>query len=840
MSRQAQLPSDAFQRATQLHQAGQLQQAEALYRQVLAINPGHAESIHLLGVIALQVGQPANALPYFDRAIGLQPRVPEYHNNRGNALRRLGQLSEAEAAFREALRLRGRFPDALHNLGTLLLTLGRFAEAETCGRKAVRLRPDGWQAQTLLGDALGALGRWTEAETCHRAAVRLNPSAANVFTRLGYTLTQLDRSAEAESCYREASRLAPNSADARNNLGCCLKDLGRAAEAEPCFREALRLRPNSPATLANLADALRTLERYQEAETCCRAALQIEPDFADAHSTLGSILGAVGRLPEAEAACGRALQLRPNFALAHNNLGWIMAKRDRNAEAVVCFRNALRLKPNFPEGANNLAHALTRLGHLDEAEAHLESILRLRPNFLEAQVNLGNLRLAQCRPREAIQQYNHVLAQDPHFTSAWRGLLDALPYLPGLDPRESLDTHTAFGRAMAEMATKKPLTNDRHPDRRLRVGWLSSDFHDHPVGRNLELFFRHRNKAAFETYCYADIRTPSPLTDWFRDQSDMWRSISGLTDAAVAELIRGDRIDIMIYLAGRFDRNRPEIAAWRPAPVQVSLFDAATSGLADMDYFISDRIMIPARPVEKFTERPLRLPNFYLHAPPADSPTPGAPPALSRSVTFGCFHNPTKLNADVLALWARLLRRIPDARLRVKYMDFFAAEDSRKSFRTRLGAEFSDRVDFVTTRTLTGKHLAEYNEIDIALDPFPFNGSTASFEALWMGVPVVALAGDTHMGRWAASMLTKVGLHDLIAASPEEYVEIAARLAGDHGRLVELRQGLRERVRRSVLCDGPRTTRYLERALRAVWRKWCRDGLGGGRPSIEPAPDSAH
>ena len=820
--------ADAFQQGVRHHQAGELQQAADLYREVLTIDPRHADSRHLLGMIALQVGQADAALACFDEAIRLQPRSADYHNSRGKSLRELRRLGEAEAAFREALRLRGRFPDALNNLGIVLLMQARFADAEACGRKAVRLDPNAWEAQTLLGHALGGLGRHEEAAAHHLAATRLKPDSATAHNNLGHALSQLGRAAEAEPCYREALRLSPNFPDAYNNLGCCLKDSGRPAEAEPYFREALRLRPDFAEALTNLADVLAKLRRYEDAESSCRAALQMNPDLADAHNTLGSVLGARGHLPEAEAACRTALRLRPEFALAHNNLGCIMKDLRRPTEAVASFREAVRLCPDLPEAHNNLGNALKDLGRLEEAEDCLRAALRLRPNFEEAEVNLSVLLLLQCRYDEVVPRYEKILAENPNMAAAWRALLFSLPYIPDFDSRRSFDIHRAFNHAVARLARPQPLDNDRDPDRRLRIGWSSSDFHNHPVGRNLELLFAHRDRSKFEAICYSGVKKSDAMTDKFQSQADLWRSTVGLNDADVADLIRSDRIDVMVHLAGRFDENRPQIAAWRPAPVQISFHDVATSGLDGMDYLIADPVLVPRNATECFTERVLRLPNFCLHAPPRDSPPPAEPPCLSGSgVTFGCFHNPTKLNAKVFALWAELLRRLPQARLRLKYMERYASETVQAATRRRLGMELADRIEFDPTRTPLGHHLAQYNRVDIALDPFPFNGSTATFEALWMGVPVVTLAGDTMVSRWAASMLSKVGLTDLVATTPQQYLDIASRLAADQRRLKELRASLRDQVRRSPLCDGPQATRYLERAFRAVWRKWCHTATTG-------------
>jgi predicted O-linked N-acetylglucosamine transferase (SPINDLY family) len=337
--------------------------------------------------------------------------------------------------------------------------------------------------------------------------------------------------------------------------------------------------------------------------------------------------------------------------------------------------------------------------------------------------------------------------------------------------------------------------------------------------------FRNRDQTAFETFCYADVKQPDKVTEAFKKRADAWRSITGLDDAEVAKMIREDRIDIMIYLASHFDDNRPQVAAWRPAPIQISMFDTATSGVAEMDYLMADRVLAPARRAEKFAERVLRLPGCYLHEPPLGGPVPGRPPCLAGgAVRFASFHNPSKLHPKIFSLWGEILRRAPDAQIQFQYMERFADRTLQEAIQRDLGNDVASRAAFgVFTRSI-GDHLEAYNHVDISLDPFPFNGSTATFEALWMGVPIVTLLGDTMVSRWTAAMLSKVGLEDLVATSPEEYVEIALRLASDQARLVELRHTLRDRLVRSAICDSRRTSRYFERALRAVWRKWCRDG----------------
>lgn len=792
--------AETFQRGFRHHQAGQLQQAEALYRQVLAVNPGHADSLHLLGVIARQIGQPAQAIDYIDKAIRIQPKAAAYHTSRGNVLKDLGRPKDAEVSYRQALRLQREFPEALANLGGLLVELGRFEEAEAVCRKAVRVRPD-YAARTNLGLALAGLGRFEDAAACHREAIHLRPDAADAHNNLGRALDQLDRRVDAEASFREALRLRPDLADAHNNLGGVYRKMHRLASAAACFEIAVRLRPEFAEAHINLADTLHLLGRSADAEAHGRDAVRLSPSSADAHNCLGLALSGLGRHAEAEACYREALRLRPEFAGAHSNLGNALKELGRMADAEASFRAAMQIDPHHPEAPKGLAIVLLAQRKFIEASEHLE------------------------------KAFADVISS----ATGWRVLLGSFLYVPDLSLEERFEKHLAFGREMAKQAAAQPLpppTNERTPGRRLRVGWLSSDFHRHPVARNLGILFRNRNRVAFETYCYADVKQSDEMTEAFRQNSDAWRSITGLEDAAVAEMIRADQIDIMIYLAGHFDDNRPQVAAWRPAPVQISMFDTATTGIAEMDYLVADRILAPPHRPEKFTERVLRLPSCYVHEPPRGGPTPAAPPCLAGTgVTFASFHNPAKLHPKVFALWGDILRRLPDAQLRFQYRESFADKTLQDAVCRDLGDDVASRVAFgVFTRSI-GDHLELYNQVDISLDPFPFNGSTATFEALWMGVPIVTLLGDTIVSRWTASMLSKVDLDDLIATSREEYVEIAIRLASDHTWLSELRQTLRERLTHSAICDGPGAARHFERSLRAVWRRWCRNG----NPPPEPA-----
>jgi predicted O-linked N-acetylglucosamine transferase (SPINDLY family) len=286
-------------------------------------------------------------------------------------------------------------------------------------------------------------------------------------------------------------------------------------------------------------------------------------------------------------------------------------------------------------------------------------------------------------------------------------------------------------------------------------------------------------------------------------------------------MVHSDAVDVLVILGGRFDRNRPLVAAHRAAPVQISAHDCATSGLADMDYLIADRVLVPpaSRRSERFSERVIRLPSFYVHEPIPMTAEPAR--ARGELITFACFNNPQKLSAETLQLWSRLLHRLPDARLRLKFQTRYRSEDLRLRILSALGAD-PDRLEFLWGEEPIAGHLAYYYDVDIALDTFPFTGCTTTFEALWMGVPVVSLKGDTMVSSLSASFLKPAGLGDLIASTPDDYLAIAEKLARDPARRTALRLGLRSRLLASPICDGRARARQLERVYRAVWRRWCR------------------
>ena len=746
--------ADAFRH----HQAGRLTDAERLYRQILAIDARHADSLHLLGVLATQTGRAETAVDLIGRAIRVRNDVHFYHCNLGNALRACGQLDEAATRYRRAIALKPDYAEAHNNLGSLLKAQGKLDQAVTHLRRAVALNAD--------------------------------------------------------------------YADAHNNLGHAYQLQGRVDAAFACYQRAIALNPDLVQAHANLGRAFRERGRLDEAVAALEQAVALTPDVAEAHVELADVLKLQGRLDEAMTHYERAITLKPDYAEAHNNLGSALQDQGQFDRGAVSYERALAAKPDLAQAHHNLGTVRKHQGRLDEAARCFEEALAQDPEHVLALCDLAAIRMALGDFPGARQLYERAIAARPQEPLAARFFLASLLYDPEFAPDAIFAEHRRFGASLARLAdvAPAPLAVSRDPGRKLRIGWLSADVHDHPVMRNLLPLFAHRDRTLFDDFFYAEPARPNDIQASLRQAASGWCTTAGLSDAQVAERIRADRIDVLMLLAGHFDRNRPQVAAFRPAPVQVSIFDPATSGVPGMDYLVVDTVMAPAKRTEQFTERPLRLPNVYIHPRLPGAPEPAPPPVLaSGRITFGCFNNPTKLNDRVLELWARVLDRVPNSRLVLRYFNQFQAPSLRQrveQIMTKRGIDLS-RLDLGGVHAAAEGHLARYLQVDVALDPFPFTGSTTTFEALWMGVPVVSLIGSSVVSRWTFSMLCKVGLAELAATTPDDYVAVAAQLANEPERLARLRRELRTTVAGSLLCDTQRAARHLERAQRAIWRRWC-------------------
>jgi predicted O-linked N-acetylglucosamine transferase (SPINDLY family) len=669
-----------------------------------------------------------------------------------------GRLQEAESIYRQILAHQPNHPDALNNLALILQHAQAHAEAVDLLRKAISIQPGNERTHTNLGNALAAMGQMDAAIAAQEAALRINPRFP----------------------------------EALQNLGSTFRDLGRNAEA---------------------------LNMYQRALTS-------RPDYLAAHFGAGTTLLAMGRTDEAIAALRAAVKLHPNDAKAHNSLGTALGLTGRFEEAIEQFRRVLAIDPKHAEALNNLGNVMTSAGKLDEALAALNQAIALKPENPEAYVNLGNLWKETGEPERATAAYQQAITFKPDFPDGQSNFLLSLEYHPGMDAHAIAAHQREWNRRQAKplSASLPSFANDRSPERRLRIGYVSPDFKQHAITLFLLPLLENHDREAFEIFAYSQVLAPDHLTDRVRAQTHHWRSSVGLSDAQAAAIIRDDRIDILVDLALHTSGNRLLVFARKPAPVQATyLAYAGSSGLSTMDYRLSDPHLDPVTDPpggdqSVYSEKTVRLPaTYWCYQPLVDLPLSPRRAAQGAPITFGCLNNFCKVNAAVLELWARVLHAVPGSRLilhtqpgnhRAAVLERFAR-----------GGVDPSRINLVG-RVSTHDYFQLYQQIDIALDTNPFGGGTTTCDALWMGVPVITLAGERAVGRGGVSILSNIGLPDLIANSPEHYVVLAATLAGDLARLSELRSSLRGRMRSSPLMDAPRFARDVEAAYRQMWLNW--------------------
>jgi predicted O-linked N-acetylglucosamine transferase (SPINDLY family) len=850
--------TDSINTLVALFNQGRCAEAEALAKELTVLFPQNGAGWKVLGVMLALQGRKAEALEPMRKAAELLPRDAEAHNNLGNTLRDQGRLAEAEASYRQVLIIRPDYAEAHGNLGNTLRDQGRLAEAEASYRQVLIIRPDYAEAHNDLGNTLRDQGRLAEAEASYRRALIIKPDYAEAHGSLGNTLRDQGRLAEAEASYRQVLIIRPDYAEVHNSLGVTLLDQGRLAEAEASLRLALFLKPdyavahsNLGVTLQeqgrlteaeasyrraliikpdyakaynNLGGTLKDQGRLAEAEASYRRALIIKPDYAEVHNSLGVTLLDQGRLAEAEASLRQALIIKPDYAVAHNNLGVTLQEQGRLAEAEASLRQALIIKPDYAVAHNNLGVTLRGQRRFAEAEASLRQALIIKPDYAEAYSNLGGTLKDQGRLAEAEASYRQALIIKPDYAEAYSNLLFALSYNPDHRASHYLEEASRYGRMAAKKVEMRFSAWQcvSRPER-LRVGFVSGDLRNHPVGYFLESVLAQIDPSRMELIAYPTDYKADELTARITPYFSAWKPLVGLSDKAAAGLIHGDGIHVLLDCSGHTAKNRLPVFAWKPAPVQASwLGYSATTGLAEMDYLLGDPYVTPAGEEGHFTETVWRLPETYQCLTPPDVPLKVGPlPALSSgSITFGSFNNLVKVNDAVVTLWAKVLKAVSGSRLflKAKQLNDPGVRDTTRQRFAAWGIT-PDRLVLEGT-SQRAKTLEAHNRVDIILSPFPYPGVTTSAEGVWMGVPVITRRGDCFLHHMGESIAHNAGLADWIAEDDDDYVAKAIQHTADLGRLAALRNILRQQVLASPLFDAPRFARHLEAALWGMWERW--------------------
>lgn len=646
--------------------------------------------------------------------------------------------------------------------------------------------------------------------------------------RLEEGLQQHQRGAfeAAEKIYQGVLDDDPGNADAYHFLGLIAHQRQDFGAAVTLIQQAIAGNRARPTFHFNLGAAQLALGEAEAARASYQEAAILKPDWPEAHFNAGSIAGQMNEAEHAVSALTRAIALRENYAEAHASLAAALNMLKRPEDAKISANKALRLNPQLAEAWTNLGNAEDKLGDLSAAESAHRKSIKVNPAYASGYYNLGNTLTDMWRHKEAIRYFRKALELVPGYENTQDNLLLNLIY----DPNTTEASLFLESQACEEQLSLPPAhsnhPNVRLPDRPLRIGYVSPDFRTHSCSYFLQALFTHHDRAQFIIFAYANVAQPDKTSARLQKMADHWHDISLMSDETTAQSIRADKIDILVDLAGRSKNHRLGIFRRKPAPIQISwLGYPGTTGVTAIDYRITDAAADPIGPADDHhTETLLRLKGgFHCYTPPDPSPEPGPAPVSDNGyVTFGSFNNLAKVSGYTIAVWSDILRQTPQSVLVLKSLSL----GNRETQETIVNAFNSEGIGANRIR-LTGwiprseTPLAAYHHIDIALDTFPYNGTTTTFESLWMGVPVITVSGNRHAGRVGASILGALGLNDFVSTTPADYITTCTLLARDTEKLNSLRSGLRPLLQKSSLMDGAGFTGKMENALRQTWQDWC-------------------
>lgn len=682
----------------------------------------------------------------------------------------------------------------------------------------------------------------------------MSPAQFQSQLRQALTHHQANRLKEADSIYQRLRAADPKNFDVLHFSGLVAYQQNRFAAAAALLGRALQLKPNSALCAMRLGMTANALGDFVLAERHLRTALKIDSNLAEAWCHLGVTLAALGRRAEARVSFEKALKLQPDYVEVHDRLGALLGETDGFAASVPHYRRVTELRPKHADGWANLGAALTQSGAVDESFLCYERALQLAPGHSLALTGRALANLFSYRLKEAVDGYAEVIAAHPANFEARSGRLLTQHYLDGVDRTALFAEHVAYGDACGAPVLRT-FPNLPEPNRRLRVAFLSADLRRHSVAYFLEPLLAQIDPTQFEIYLYHDHFQEDDMSKRLRTKAAVWRNFIGLSASSVETMIRADAPDVLVDLAGHTGINRLPLFARKLAPVQITwLGYPDTTGLAAMDYRFVDAITDPVGEADAFhTEQIVRFaPTAWIYQPPHDAPEPSPLPsgglaaaqAVGKTefapVTFGCFNNFAKISDSTLRGWAQILATVPHSRLLIKGhgLDEPAMVRAVRARLALLGVE-EERVELLGRTATISDHLALYSRVDVALDTFPYHGTTTTCEALWMGVPVVTLAGDRHASRVGVSLLTALGRREWIARDWAEYVTLAARLANEPMTRAGLRTTLREEMRRSGLLDHAGQAARFGGALRECWQKWCRDQTAVSQCRVEPPVEAA-
>jgi len=627
-----------------------------------------------------------------------------------------------------------------------------------------------------------------DAEKLYNEILEINPDHFKSIFLLGTLLAQSNQFERAKKLLYQAIRIQPDNADANNNLGNVLKELKEYQNAINYYKKTIEINPNFFQAYGNLGIVTKELGENNKSINYIRKAIEIQPNYAEAYNTLGVLLKESGEYAEAINCLRKAIKIQPQYAEAHNNLGVILKDSMQYEEAINCYIKAIQIQPYYAEANYNLGNLSSLLGKFDEATLKYHQAIKIKPDYARAYSNL-------------LFNLNYKTDFDPNFY-----LSEAKKFRENCKPKKKLSFHYQY--------EKKP--------KKLKLGLVSADFGNHPGGYfTLNTLTELKNKN-FDLIAYSNFDRKDEYYNYFKPLFSQWHLIEKKTDEEVVEQIFKDGIHILMDLQGHSAKNRLSLFMHKAAPIQASWLGQGTTGIPEIDYFVGSPHITPKSEDNHYVEEVWRLPEISqcFTPPDFDLKINNLPVLKNNFITFGCVNKLAKISDGTVSLWSKILQNIPNSKLLLKNKDFNNKKIVENTF-SRFATHGVDKNKLILKgESPTRKELLEvYSEIDIALDPFPFQGNTTTCEAIWMGVPVLTLKGDRHLFHFGESINSNLGMKDWIAENKEEYISKAKNFSSNLAQLSKFRKNLRQTALKSPVFDAPR---FAEHFSEMLWKMWER------------------
>jgi protein O-GlcNAc transferase len=789
-----QICEKVLHKAFQCLQSGQLQEAETIYREVLRIVPNHSESLYLLGITSHQLGNSDSAVSLIKKAILNDPVNSAYHKD----------------------------------LGNIFLDQGKSDEAISCYRKALELKPNEARTYNDIGDAFAYQGKFNDAISYYQKALELEPGFAEAYRKMGNAFQGQSKLNEAIVCYQKVLEFAPDDAKAHNNMGVAFQNQGKLSEAISCYQQALQLKPHYAKAYNNIGNVLRDQSNWNEAISYYHKASELEPDDVEVYNNMGVAFQNQGKLAEAISCYQQALQLKPHYAKAYNNIGTVLQVQGNLDEAISYYQKALELKPDDAEVYKNIGIVWQDLGKSDEAIACYQKAVELELDSPE----VYSLLVFQLQQTCAWQKLEFPAAKLNSFTKTAIHNGTKTPELPfdSLSRHADLSLNLAIAKSwssdiarhMSNLKTHFSFNVRNSSKTRIAVGYLSTNFRDHATAHLMLSLFGLHNRHEFEVFCYSYGKDDgSYYRKRIQQDCDKFVDLQDLGHSDAARCIYEDGVDILVDLMGHTRGSRLEICALRPAPIQVRYLGlAGTTGADFFDYIITDRVVTPGNYAPYYSEKFCYMPHCYQvndHTQPMSEKewkktAFGLPEG---SFVFCSFSTAYKIESVMFDVWMRILKKAPESVLWLLLRNK-TGEDNLRTEAENRGVK-SERLIFGDNLP-KDEHLARMRLANLALDTRVVNGAATTSDALCAGVPVITLQGTHFASRMSSSILTAIGLPEMITHTLEEYESLAVWLLRNPYELQAIRQKLARNRLTEPLFDTPRFAKNLEKAYREMWQ----------------------